>query len=246
MRILRNSGILYPVSPADLLAVMRKLPAGVLNGLWGVHFLLGKAYQEESCPPEDLPYAECDPWLRRIGCEGLPGVFGGRFLGTYFNPPPRIDLYAYVSEPDRPLRSTGSCFSGWNVLSTFVHEVAPGVRWGGRPEAGGGPTTRTRPRATRRAGKHWVEEIVVPYLQEAYPEAVREMHDWLDSHGGTAIPLHKLAGRWIWDERGRATRCIFGSVRAAFLSLVDAVQKGCDRTTGRLELLASCITAKVR
>src|SRR5262249_39613447 len=95
----QGSWIHYPASPDDLRAVMRRLPAGVLTGLSGIQLCLGSKKQERGLSHKERVREERDPWVGRVSYEILPGVFAGRYLGTWFHPPTRIDLYAYVYDP---------------------------------------------------------------------------------------------------------------------------------------------------
>ena len=48
----------------------------------------------------------------------------------------------------------------------------------------------------------WVEIVVIPYLQEAYPAEVDLLDDWMHEHIGLVLPLRILTG----DARIRAKK----------------------------------------
>jgi tetratricopeptide (TPR) repeat protein len=226
----------YPASPDDLRAVMRRLPAGVLTGLSGVRLCLGSKHQEKGLSPEERARAGRDPLVGRVGYENLPGVFGGRYLGTYFRPA-RIDLYAYVYDPAFPGLATWELYLRLRMLSTFVHEVAhhdDATRRVARGRWRMDDTDKNEGYAGATQAR-WVQQCVVPYLEEAYPEAVREFGAWLSHHGGTEIPLALLAGGWRWDAEGKAVPLYFGSACEAFGELAEGVHKGEPLTANRLE-----------
>lgn len=227
----------YPASPAELQGVMRRLPVGVLTGLSGIRLCLGKDYQEEELTVEERAEAERDPWLGRAGFEVLPGVFGGKCLGTYWNPSARIDLYAYVYDSALPERATWELFLRLQMLSAFVHEVAHHEDYMRRVARGrwrADDTDKAEAFAEATAAR-WVQQCVVPYLEEAYPDAVRDLNAWVQHHGGTAIPLAMLAGNWRWDTDGKAVSVYFGSALEAFQSLAREVHQGGECTATRLQ-----------
>lgn len=226
----------YPASPADLQCVMGRLPVGVLTGLSGIRLCLGGEYQEEGLTSEERAEAERDPWIGRVGCENLPGVFGGRILGTYWTPA-RIDLYAYVYDSALLERATWEIYLRLRMLSTFVHEVAHHEDYMRRDVRG-----RWRMDNMDKAEDFaeataaiWVKECVVPYVEEAYPDAVRNLNAWVEHNGGTAVPLALLAGDWRWDTDGKAASVCFGSAKEAFVNLVRNVHEGGERTATRLQ-----------
>jgi tetratricopeptide (TPR) repeat protein len=189
---LRDEGpyVHYPATPGDLRAVMDRLPPGVLHGLSSIDLCLGAPEQEEA--GEDW---EGDPFLGRQGVEILPGVFGGPVLGRYSADGARIQLFAYVYDPTLAHRELKELYLRLRLLATFVHEVghhhdltAPVAR--GRWIA---HSKEDRETYAERMEHQWTQEIVVPYLEETYPEELRALQDWLEHHGGLRLPLSFLA-----------------------------------------------------
>jgi len=232
----QSDWIHYPASPDDLRAVMRLLPHGVFTGLASIRLCLGREIQEEDLTSDERAEAGRDPWLGRVGSEVLPGVFGGRCLGSYGSDDDDIELYAYLYDPELPERRRWELFLRLRMLATFVHEVAhhdDDMRRIGRGRWRADDVDKTEAFAEASAA-HWVRECVVPYLEEAYPDAVRELNAWIEHHGGTAIPLALLGGDWGWDSNGKAVSVYLGSVRQAFESLADDVHEGREPTATRL------------
>jgi len=122
------------------------------------------------------------------------------------------------------------------MLKTFVHELAhheDHMRRVARGRWRADNTGKTELYAEAMAAQ-WVEQCVVPYLQETYPDAVRDLTFWTKHHGGTTIPLALLAGDWRWNAKGKTVSVFFGSAREAFLELVRDVQQGRERTSTQL------------
>jgi tetratricopeptide (TPR) repeat protein len=228
--------IVYPAGPADLRAVMARLPAGALDGLSHIRLCLGLEYHEEKLSPEGPSAADRDPWVGRVGYENVPGVFGGHFLGTYSYPPNRIDLYAYLIDPALPDRPMWELFFRLRMLSTFVHEVAHHEDHMLRVARGRwrmDDTDKNEDYATTQQG-HWVREVVVPYIEQAYPDARAALSAWLRHHGGTDVPLVLLADSWGWDTDGKLVPVVFGSALEAIQDLARAMHKGATLTATRL------------
>lgn len=229
-------GILYAASQADFVGVLNRLPAGVLTGLASIRLCLGKEYQDESLPADERADASRDPWVGRAGSEVLPGVFGGRCLGTYWGHPTRIDLYAFVHDPATPPPATWEIFLRLHLLTTFVHEVAhhqdqmhrlEGRRWRGESVARDEAYAET-------AESLWVQQCVVPYLEAAYPDAVGELRAWIRDHGGVTLPLAAIAGEYQLEAVGKAAPVSFGSAQDAFTALVRHTVHGDDPKLVRL------------
>lgn len=233
----RAPWIHYPASPADLVGVMARLPAGVLTGLAGIRLCLGKEAQEELSDKEDLDEAVRDPWTGRAGRENLPGVFGGTILGVYCSRSRRIDLHAYLYDPSLAERSMWELVLRLHMLSTFVHELAHHEdtmrrvargRW--RADDSGkaedfAETTESR----------WAVECVVPYLEEAYPDAAAALRGWTLEHCGTQCTLAMLV-RSVSKRPGLAGILDFHcSVPSAFVATAWQVHAGCGGVASRLQ-----------
>ena len=189
----------HPASPDDVRAVLRLLPAGVLDGLSRVELRLGAEVQRQR-EAADPGGADPDPFVGRLGYECLPGVFTGRVLGTYHPARASIHLNAYVHHPSTPLREVWEILLRLWALGTLVHEVAHHhdhtrrvAR--GRWMAHGRERVETYAEDRQHA---WTQAVVVPYLRRAYPAEVDRVERWVAHHGGVLLPLETLAD----DPRG--------------------------------------------
>ena len=187
----------YPASEQDVRAVLRLLPPGELNGVTRVVLCLG----EDAQPEEEV--CEPDPLVGRHGMETLPGVFCGICLGRYLWDTATIELFAYVYDahalPDKGIREL---FLRLQLLSTLVHEVAHHKgklargrrgRWEILP---GGASERYAYRQER----HWMKEIVAPYLEHTYPDEVRAFSEWMAHYGGVLLSLAAFADDAIYRD----------------------------------------------
>jgi len=222
----------YPASADDLRAVMRLLPPGTLDGVSKIICRLGKEAQQKERHDRSAA-GEPDPLVGRLGVELLPGVFVGRCLGSYSRQSAAILLYAYVYDaailPDRQMREW---YLRYQMLSTFVHEVAHHKgkltegkrgRWLVRP----GEASESY---AREYEYRWVRQIVVPYLEQAYPDDARALVDWMIVHGGVALPFVSFAD---------SCKDPFFHGSAAFESLVAAVDEQQSLRETRLDFASS-------
>lgn len=184
----------YPASVQDLRAVLRLLPRGTLDGVSRIMLCLGAAYAQDGEDVEDW-WGEPDPLVGRLGTESLPGVYAGKYLGTYSWHDASICLYAYVYDavrmPDRELREL---YLRLQMLDTLAHEVAHHWegsspdrrgRWADRPEG-------KREWFARRRAYQWTQQLIIPYLERRYPMATQALVEWVERHGGVTLPLSKL------------------------------------------------------
>jgi tetratricopeptide (TPR) repeat protein len=205
----------YPAGLDDLRGVMHLLPPGTLDGLSKIVLCLGAEHQRERLKLSGHGYGP-DPYVGRISTERLPGVFTGRYLGTYFQESAVISIYGYVYSSDMPDRDVCELYLRLQMLSTFVHEVAHHQdemtriargRWLAEPG-------EKSEQYARHAEYDWTREAVVCYLEQAYPEAVQALATWMAYHGGVAVPLSALA-----DD---PARYVFHA-SSAFESLIEDV-----------------------
>lgn len=209
----------FPASIRDLREVMRRLPPGTLDGLREIVLCLGAEYQRSE--PDD-PFAlspEFDPYVGRDGMEIVPGVFSGRYLGTYFFDSATIRLYAYVYDLPIPQQKICELLLRVRMLATLVHEIAHHTEQ--RIQGTHGhwlamPGDRSE-RYAKRLEYQWSRQIVAPYIEEAYPSEVEALQRWMQHHGGIVLPLLTLV------EKPRTS--LFTAM-GALESLIEAVENG--------------------
>jgi tetratricopeptide (TPR) repeat protein len=212
----QNEYIYYPASVEDVRAVMRRLPAGTLDGLRRIELCLGRQYQRKALDVDDFPL-ESDPYVGRLGVEICPGVFAGRYSGTYFSQQATIRLYAYVYAPSLPNRKILEVYLRLCMLSTLLHEIAHHMQrviQGQRGRWCVAPGELTERDAEQREYQ-WAQAVAAPYLEQTYPKEVKALYEWMAFHGGAAISLAALAEAPV--EPG------LWSSQIAFESLVEAV-----------------------
>ena len=192
IRILDNGPyILHPATSADLEAIQRRLPAGVMEGLSEIVLSLGEHAQLEG---EDAHIWDPDPITNRVGLEVLPGFYKGWIWGTYQSSACRITLHALVSDPAKPCLMPTTAYFKLQSLSTFVHEVAHHFDHTRRIARGrwlAYEREKVEDFADQRQHE-WTQACVVPYLEAAYPQDVNELLRWLEGHGQVRFALGEL------------------------------------------------------
>lgn len=115
------------------------------------------------------------------------------------------------------------------ALSTFVHEVAHHFDYTSRIARGRWlADDRDKVELFARHSEHeWTQSCVVPYLEEAYPQDVAELLDWLEVHGTIRFTLGEL----IPDPR----RVYVSTI----LTAVEELLKDVLQATDHLEKLLS-------
>lgn len=227
----------YPASVEDVRAVMQLLPKGALDGLATVELCSGITYQRGLAKTHT--YSAPDPHVGRHGYETLPGVFVGRTLGTYWSIRQRIRVYAYVYDGAKTDGRLWDVYLRLNMLATFIHEAAHHYDHSKRVARG-----RWRADSTAKAEMYakdfeheWVQQYVVPYLQQTYSKQWQELDAWITHHGGCSISLMTLAGEpRTMNKQGRVSRVQGGvfSVEGALESLCRHVAEGMPLTDTRL------------
>jgi tetratricopeptide (TPR) repeat protein len=158
----------------------------------------------------------------------LPGVYCGGILGFYRWYTATITLCAYVYDraalPDQAMREL---FLRLQMLSTLVHEVAhhkgklaQGAR--GRWEIL--PNNAVENYARQQEAR-WMRELVAPYLEQAYPNAVRDFGAWMAHYGGVALPLAAFADDTLYGDF---------TLTSAIEHLAEAVDSGESLKESRL------------
>ena len=221
----------YPASPADLRAVLERLPAGTSTGLATIELCLGADAQHDTSAGTPEP----DPHTGRPGLMRLSGVYSGRVLGTYSEADQSLRLFGYVYDPLRADRDVVETYLRLRMLTTFVHELAhhddkrrraARGRWTAEPGA--------KAEVYAEGMEYvWTREVVVPYLEQRHGDAVRRLEGWLLDHSGVSMSLAALAGdpRTTLREGGVAQ---FFTVADAFESLVEDVAEGVSSDTARV------------
>lgn len=230
IRVVRGQHVLHPASERDLREVIARLPAGALNGVPEVLLCLGEDHQEGA------EGAERDPFRGRAGFELLPGVWCGEVLGIYEHRSSRIQVFAYVAARERlPQPAFSELYLKLRALSTFVHEVAHHQDRSLRVARGRwrmDDVTRVERYAESRQHT-WLSEVVIPYLEEAYPEECAALERWLARYTGLELSLWDLAGDPRTTRLDGTSTLRFG-LRGALSELVRNLEAGRSRRAARL------------
>jgi tetratricopeptide (TPR) repeat protein len=217
----------YPAGVEDLRAVMRLLPPGTLDGLTKIVLCLGAEQRRYRAIRLERGLV-LDPYVRRVGMEILPGVYGGQSFGTYLTHSATIRIYAYVYRSDLPERDLWELYLRLEMLSTFAHEIAHHQEELTRIARGrwlAEPGDKSEQYA-RRIEYDWVQQLVIGYLEQTYPDVLQAFYTWMAHHGGVAVPLALLA-----DDPAKH---VFHA-SWAFLRLVAAVDAGAHLLETRIE-----------
>jgi hypothetical protein len=214
----------HATSAADISAIERLLPAGILEGLSEIVFSLGREVQEKR---DDTRHYDPDPWTGRRGSEIFPGVYGAYVLGLYDNNPCRITLHAFVYNPSTPSVLPVTAYLKLRSLSTFVHEVAHHFDHTQRASRGRWIALDGVEQEVERFAEHcqheWTQNCVVPYLEKTYPKDVGALLDWVHNNGGVGLTLGEL----ISDPRSDVNWLIhIFTVERALQQLAEDVAAG--------------------
>ena len=216
--------ILHPATPEDIEAIRRRLPVGVMDGLSEILLCLG---EHEQLRGGDAYIWDPDPITNRRGLEILPGFYQGRIWGTYDPSACRISLHGFVADPATPSPMPTTAYFKLHILSTFVHEVAH--HFDNTRRIARGRWLADEKETVQHLADHrqhdWTEICVVPHLEEAYPQEVAELLQWLEVHGRIRFALGEL----ITDPR----EVCFCSIELA----VEELVKGVLHQTQPLEML---------
>ncbi|HEY7124331.1 MAG TPA: hypothetical protein VH540_10305 [Ktedonobacterales bacterium] len=204
----------YPANVEDLHVIMRLLPPGTLDGLSKIVLCLGEdEYLEDR---GDEP----DPFVGRLGLEILPGVFLMAPQGRQFPETATIKIYAYVYDatnmPDQAMREL---YLRLQMLAAFVHEVAhhKGTVSQGKRGRWHLIPGHASERYARKQEYRWMQQIIIPYLEQTYADDVRAFREWMAYHGGVSLPLATFA-----DDSIAGDFTLFSAIE----HLAEAVDKG--------------------
>lgn len=218
------------VTAEDLVAVLRRLAPGVIDGVSEIRIGLGMHVQSEIETDEDDDEG-VDPLTGRAPSHLiLPGVHAGSVYGLYRADPASIYLCSFVYDGALANRTVKELYLRMFMLGTFVHEVAHHHDYRER-------VARGRWRADHRGQKEnyaehqehaWVRSAVIPYLEEAYAGDIATLRSWFIEHVGAEVPLDVLAGDLRVTRRDGQITGRLTSIRSAFVDLVEAVETGKD------------------
>jgi tetratricopeptide (TPR) repeat protein len=165
----------------------------------------------------------------------LPGVFTAAVAAGDYLPGRRvIRLYAHVYDPGLPNRTLWEVWLRFDMLTTFMHEVGHHHDATRRVGHGRWRSDRKEAREAYAQGMdhRLTHAVVVPYIEQAYPDDVAAFGDWLARHGGVAPPMAVLAGDARWtDKNGRKISPAMFSVNMALHKLAEDVAAGTDHLT---------------
>jgi hypothetical protein len=192
----------YPASPADVWAVLQRLPPAYLDGIPVIDYRLdsdGSTDAEDENALEFPPSCR-DPYTGRFGIELLPGVYAAH-VGGCTHRTHRIVLTAYVNDPALPDRAMWECYLRFRMLSVLMHEV--GHHRDHLPARK--PSSReldTLEQTAETAAATWTTALVMPYLREQYADDVQRLETWASEWAGADIRLDHLVDepRALSDE----------------------------------------------
>ena len=219
----RGPYMVYGATEEDVREVLRRLPAGSIDGLAGVWFSLARDAEEDE--------GDADPYTGRLGFEYVPGAWTISVSGRYRPHGAPIILVGDVVDPAHPMRGLLATLLRIHALMVLVHEVAHHVdhtrrvargRWRADEEE------KVEDYADTRM-LEWTREVVLPYLEERHLEAVQQLLDWIERHGGVRLSLEMLADDPT-DPMFRLFPCA-GAVHR----LMECVLEGMDPVDARAE-----------
>jgi len=207
-----NKFVHHCASVDDVRAILNTLPEGVTLGISRIQLSLGKAYMDER---SDDMEGHRDPYTKRLGCEVLPGVFCGYILGHFTFKSGLVSVFAYVYDRERIALPLPLCqfYLRLHALKTLVHEIAHHHDRVARVARGRWCSDR-KENAEWYAEKmehQWTQEIVLPYLQRAYPREAAALIKWVAHRGGLRIGMDFFVGDSRRTRRDGLVRLVFGT-----------------------------------
>lgn len=119
----RHPCIHYSASVDDLRAVAALLPPDILLGVCAIELRLRPSRRHLDQRAGGLPIGP-DPYVGRRSIQVLRGVWISPNLATYRRDTARISLHTYDFDPDLRDTEVVSAVLRFEVLSSFVHELA--------------------------------------------------------------------------------------------------------------------------
>ena len=172
----------YPASVDDLRAVAALLPPDILLGVSSIELRLQPTWRHLGQRAADLPI-QPDPYFGRRSVQVLGGAWISPNLATYRRDTARIYLHAYVFDPAWRDAAAVSAVLRFEMLSSFVHELAhhddrrrrvARGRWTQDDYAQAEAYAQT-------TAAPWVTDVVLPYVLEQYPDELRQLLEWVAS-----------------------------------------------------------------
>jgi len=186
----------YPASPHDLERVLARMPQVAFDGLARIQLILGKEYIEEHCQDE---HDERDPFTGRPSLQVFPNVYEGPCLGVYGCGRGRIAIHAHVYDPKALTVPQTICelYLRLRALTTFMHELAHHHDEIQRVRRGRWLADRKEnvESYAEKMEYTWTREFVLPYLEEAYPQAAQDLAEWVEHYGVCPPASRILCGR---------------------------------------------------
>lgn len=172
----------YPASVDDLRAVAALLPPDILLGVSAIELRLRPTSWHLAQRAAGLPI-QPDPYVGRRSVQVLGGVWISPNLATYRRDTARIYLHAYVYDPDWRDAEAVSAVLRFEMLSSFVHELAH--HDDRRRRVARGRWTQDDYKQAeayaQQTAAQWVTDMVLPYMLEQYPDELRRLANWVAS-----------------------------------------------------------------
>lgn len=189
----------HPLSAADVLELLQRVPADVRPELSAVYLRSG--FREEDILKSDL---EADPLTGRPGNDLGGHIYVPHLLGRYRLQPCEIDLYGFAYEDDALVVPAVQLPLLWLMQAgTLAHEIAH--CWDERRRSHGDRWALDETERAERYAEHsaqtWLLTTAVPYFVERYPERAFAFEDWSRAQLGVAITIQRAADdadRAIW------------------------------------------------
>lgn len=228
--------LFHAAAPADVRAVLERLPANAVEGIAEIRVCLGREHMlERAAKTKPGP----DPHTGRPGWLLFPGVHCGAVLGTHFSTQGLITLYAYVIDAERLLapRPIVELYLRLQALKTLMHEVAHFHDHVARVRRGRWLADRHEnlERYAEKMEHVWTEEIVVPYLERRYAKECRAFRSWVRQRGGLALSLGFFSGDTRRTERNGLSR-LMCPTSGAFEDWLAALPRCASRQDAHLAL----------
>lgn len=215
----------HGASPEDIRAILNVLPESVRLGISRIQLSLGKAYMDERA---DEFGGKRDPFTKRLSSEVFPRVYCGHILGCFNIKSGLVSVYAFVYDRNRIPLPLPLCkfYLRLHALKTFVHEIAHHHDRVARIARGRWLADRKQNVEwyAEKMEHKWTDNIVLPYLERAYPRDAAALRNWVAHRGGLRVGLDFFAGDSRRTERSGLERLVF-TTSSAFESWVEELSE---------------------